>query len=87
MKQVLKDRQFDSVAPLSEFAVDAAVVVAKVAYYVDIKLAADAKEVVESKEDNQDSCREGNMEMAAWFWYRCQILLKIFLLEGFGEMV
>ena len=53
--------------PLSELAVDVTtVVVAKVAYYVDIKLADDVKEVVESKEDNQHSCREGNgyMEIA-----------------------
>ena len=63
--------------PQSEFAVDATVVVAKVAYYVDIKLAADAKEVVESKEGNQDSCREGNIEMATQF-YACRILLKVF---------
>ena len=74
--------------PLSELAVDATtVVVAKVAYYVDIKLADDAKEVVESKEDNQDSCREGNgcMEMAAgqFVYYHCRTLFKIFLLEGF----
>ena len=66
--------------PLSEFAVDAAMVIPKVAYYVDIKLAANAKEVVESKKDNQDSCREGNMEIVVQFLYRC---LKIFLLEGF----
>ena len=47
MKQVLWKLQFDSVVLSFQYTVDVVVLVVKVAYYVDIKLAGDAKEVVE----------------------------------------
>ena len=46
MKQVLWKLQFDSVVLSFQYTVDVVVIVVMVAYYVDIKLAGDAKEVV-----------------------------------------